>query len=624
MTERASRSNQRRLTAVLTIGFLALALAVRAARTDPATGWELSIYRATPIAFWIGVLVATVAAALTALHAREGSHLRKLALLLGPLGVVSVVALPVVRGYYFFGAGDALSYLGWTRLIEDGGLNPVEFLYPGIHSVAIFTSHASGLPLRRTLMTVPTVFAAGFVAFVALAVGRIASTRRGVVAGAFAATLLLPVNNISTFLLPYPTLEAIFFAPIVFYLLFRYVTDGGELAGVSDRLALTPFGILFVLASVATVLYHPQIGSALIAILVAILGVQLLAPRLQSRVGRLELAEHRTIAFPTVLVGAFAALWTPRFDRAHGALQGVLEGMRSRIFGAESSGNVSQQGDSLTELGGSLLEVFLKLFGVSLLLSMVAGVVLLLAVARRLGDDPDRNALLTYLAVGFVPLLGLFALFFGAGITSLSFRYLGFVMLLVTIVVAVAFADGLPVGGTSLSPPTSLPTPTRKTLAVAVFVLLLTPQLLLVFHSPHIYQASSQVTQQQYEGYETAFEHRDADVQFAGLRTGPVRYVDAIYGTTTDDTTPDGQVFEGRNEGIPFEVFGNNATSHYDACRYVALDDANYEREVTLYDGLRYDEADFASMETTPAIHRVQSNGEHRLYLIAADRGCTA
>ncbi|SFS10662.1 hypothetical protein SAMN05216559_3779 [Halomicrobium zhouii] len=604
------RSRRRRFTGVLAVGFLALTAAILAARSTPIDGYELSIYEATPPTFWAGVVLAALAAAIVALSAPPKSVPRRLGLLLGPMAIVSVVALPVLRGYYFFGAGDALSYLGWARLIADEQLNPVELLYPGIESTAIFVAQTTGITLRRSLLLIPPLLFAAFVVSVTLVVGRISTSRNGVVAGCFAALLVLPINNVHTYIVAYPTTAAIFFSPLVLYALFRYVTDEGSVARLGDRTLLTPFGVLLGIAGVAAILYHPQVGANVIAILFTVLGLQVLARASRRWVGSTAISAHRAIVAPAAVVGGFFLLWTPRFDRAQDTV-GTL--VTLLVSGADPGGTIEAKGTSLATLGGGIEELFLKMFLVSGVLSLVAGLVMLATLTRRLDDAPDRNALLTYLTVAFAPIFVLFLAFMVASLSVQQFRYLGFIMVFVTIFVAVAVADGIPFGLPIRSPTT------RTTLAVGVFALLLVPQLAMVFSSPYIYQPSSQVTERTMEGYETSFEQRDPEVWHTGVRGGPRRYVDAYHGTTGSNTAADGTTFEGKDEMIPFGVWGNNMTEFYSRCRYVALEQSDYQREVGLYDGFRYSEAGFERMETDPRIHRVQSNGDFRLYVVAPE-----
>src|SRR6056297_2167584 len=84
----------------LVVGFLAIAVAIVTAYRSPATGYEQSIYRATPTTYWIGTGVAAllgIVVAVTATHRR-----RDAAHLLVVLAVLSAIALPAIRGYYFY------------------------------------------------------------------------------------------------------------------------------------------------------------------------------------------------------------------------------------------------------------------------------------------------------------------------------------------------------------------------------------------------------------------------------------------------------------------------------------------------------------------------------------------
>jgi len=102
--------------AALTLGFLALTAALVSARTNPAVGYEVSVYRATPVAVWAGLGVAFVVSLVVSLF--ERSRLRWVGLALGGTAALTVFALPLIRGYYYYGANDAMTHLGWVRDLE--------------------------------------------------------------------------------------------------------------------------------------------------------------------------------------------------------------------------------------------------------------------------------------------------------------------------------------------------------------------------------------------------------------------------------------------------------------------------------------------------------------------------
>jgi hypothetical protein len=57
-------------------------------------------------------------------------------------------------------------------------------------------------------------------------------------------------------------------------------------------------------------------------------------------------------------------------------------------------------------------------------------------------------------------------------------------------------------------------------------------------------------------------------------------------------------------------------TEFYGHDRYVGVSRGTVEKEVGIYDGFRYSREEFVAVETSPGIHRVQSNGEFWLYYV--------
>lgn len=586
---------------LLAAGFIALGIAVMSAWSDPGRTYELDIYAATPGSFWVGIAAAAFTGLLVAFHGEVTRSVRTAALGLVGLSVFAVLGLPILRNFYFYGPGDSLSHLGWARLMDDGRLSPLGLLYPGIHSTAVFVKSLIGVELRRAMQYVVLVFTAIFVVFVPLSVREISDSRWAVVTGFAVALLLLPINNVSVFHLPYPTAQAIFFVPLILYLALKYVTlpDGDFPRSV------TPAGILLALGSIAVVLLHPQQAGSVLLLFFGIVLVQFIYRR---RRPDHPISSQRPFYFQfAVLVIAFL-LWAPRFNRVQSAGQGFISG----LLGSEPVGNeISTRAVSLSVLGGSIQELFLKLFGVALVFSLITGFVVLATLFGRLDDDPVQASTLRYLSLGLVFLGMAFLAFFAGSVSVLPFRYLGAIMVVATIVATVGLLEGVPV---------SIPWSSWRTMravAVLVFGIFLVMQMAHVHESPYIYQSSDQVTKMTMVGYENSFETRDPEVWFTGIHGGPKRFIDATYGTTrADDRTADGRLFEGKDESIRSAVFGNNMTQYYGRDRYVPVTESDRRREVVLYDGLRYSVSGFRSLTTTPRIHRIRSNGDFRLYYI--------
>lgn len=596
------------LTGVLAIGFLSFAVAAFTAHGDPATAYELSIYESTTPIFWVACALALAAALVTGFHTRASRPLRGGAVALGSATVISIVMLPLLRGYFFYGGADSLSHLGWARQIAgeipSAPLSPTELLYPGIHTTAVAITGLTNVPLRRSLLFVVLIYTLLFVVFVPLVVRELVRDELAVIVGAFSALLLLPINNISVFNMPYPTGQAIYLLPLFVFLIIGVAVPGRFEGG---RLR---WGALLAIVSLALIFLHPLVAAAALLLLGTIAGVQFVYRRWQpSHV----IASHRPLYANVLFLGLAFLLWSHRFERVRRQETILIQGL---FFGGQPVGDeITGRAGSLAVLETGIAELYVKIFLVATVFTILAGLVGLAAVTGRLDDDAtDRSALVKYLAVGTVPIVAAFLAFFLASLSVLPFRFIGVVMVLGTILGAVAIADGIPFRPSR---------PSGRVLRGVVVVVLFTALALQMAHvhqSPYVYRGNPQVSQQKYVGHEIAFEHHDPDVWWAGPRTGPDRYLDAVYGTSNNDTTPGGLRFRGAETGVPFGVFGHNMTEYYGHDRYIGVSQETFQQEVGLYDGFRYSREEFATVETQPGIHRIQSNEGFWLYYVDPSR----
>lgn len=592
----------------LAIGFAALAGSIIAAYDSPATGYEVSIYQATPGAFWIGVGIALFAALYVAFDVGSG-HLRSWALGLSGLAVFSVAALPVIRGYHFYGLGDAMTHWGWVRFLANGDLYVLDLLYPGVHSIAGFTSHLTGVTYPHAILVVVLAFGLVFLSFVPLAAS-VLDARAALTIGAFAGLLFLPINNVSVYFMVHPSTQAIMFVPAMLYLVLRYVTDDGEGSMLTSR-----FGALLALSLVAFVFVHPQQAVNLFLLIGAIAFLQF-GYRLIRRDH--PISRHRPLYAHTAILAIALFAWTPRHPMAGGAASTLFEQVAT--FSFQPGAETTQRGTSLTAIGGSIEELFLKLFLVAAVFCLFAGILMLANLFGWLDTDkPHANAAITYLTFGLVPVFCLFALFFLAGYETQHFRVVGFMIAILTVLGAVAIARGAGYLSRRFSPESA-----RAVVAV-VFVLAISLSLPVLYASPYIYQNTNHVTQTQVSGFDTAFDHRSEEIRFTGIRSPGIRFGDALLGyedrsqfarpaSTGGPEYASQSIYETMDENETFSAATVQET--YEEPHYLPVTTTDYEREVDAYRGVRFSRQGFDSLETRPGVHRVHSNDEFRMYLV--------
>ena len=590
----------------LIVGYLSLLAAVAVAHANPATDYELSLYQATPVLVWIGLAVALVVGVVMIILANRSGRLHDAAALLVGGTTLVVFSLPLLRGYRFYGGGDSLSHVGWAREIATGALDPLNLLYPGMHSATVlFGAVADTSLLEANKYVVLVAFPLAFLLVVPMATQLLAATPRAYGIGLLAAALFAPINNISVHPVAHAASQAILISAFVFYLALAYLIRGRSTNGPPSWIPRASnsngLGGLLAVASVALLLIHPQQGLNVAMCFLAVTGIQLLAHRRDiSPLDRFRPLHVQTV----VLIAAFLA-WAPRFPRVQGAVTATVVSILSQ--GSTAGEVVASKSSSLVVVGGSLPGLFLKLFLGSTVLSIFAAAVIIIALTWRL-QDRDATALVISLTAALVPVASVFLVVLVASHGDQYFRYQGFIMVPVTILAAAGLALAfqrsrrIRLGRTA------------PVLVMVLFLVLLPAGAAAADSSPYIYQPTSQVSSAQIDGYASSFEHREPEVAYAGVRGGPRRYVDLHYGTERARETLD---FPGYETSVPTGVFAAaNYTDYFEGPRYFVVTQATYEKEVMLYDGFRYGADGFRALETTPGVNRVQSNDGFTLYRI--------
>ncbi|WP_049925904.1 hypothetical protein [Halopiger goleimassiliensis] len=579
----------------LACGFLAIALAALAARSAPATGYEVSIFASTPTPVWAGIGVALFVAVFAALTATTDRGVRGCALALGGLATVLFAGLPLVRNYLYYGYHDALTHLGWARALEQGSILPFDLTYPGIHTTGVYIGSVLEIPIARAMVFVTVVAALLFFVFVPLSVRAIVPDARATALAAFGAFLLLPITTIATHHHPHAMTQAIMFSAAFVYVLTRYLRSDPAENG-------TAFGAALALASVAAVVFHPQLVAHLLAVAVGICLVQFLARRFKSEGA---VTRHRTLYGHTLFLFAVFLLWTANNTFYFDTVEYIASRALEFVLGVgEAGASIGAQGASLSEIGVSMAEIFAKLFGPHLVLSVLAAGLLagvLVGVRTRYDHLP---AMATYYGVGLVALGTLFVVYFVASGSEIYFRVLGLMMVFVVILGSIAIS----LGYDALS--SRIPSTVAGSVVGLTVLALLVMSLLAVFPSPYIYHASPHVTETTASGYETAFAAQDDDVEMVGFRGTTNRFDDAIHGNE-ERMRAHGSVSE--------ETFDEGLTEYYDEDRYLIVTEADYQREQVAYQELRYGDGEIEAATSQPGVSRVLSNDEFELYYVHAE-----
>ncbi|WP_435064312.1 hypothetical protein [Halobaculum sp. EA56] len=598
----------------LASGYLALAAGVFVARLHPPNGYEPSIYAATPAVYWVCAVAALIVGFVAA--ATWGRFGRYAGIGLAGLTVVSFVGLPLIRGYYFYGGGDALTHLGYARAVSGGSAEFFNHIYPGGYGLSVFLARAMDVPVRHGMMYATLAVTAVTLLFLPLCVWTVLRDPRAAVLGAFTAMLLMPINNVSTTISFHTYTVATLYFPFALYLAFKHIARGGEDESLPGW--LSPANLIAPVALFSLVIFHPQVAVDTAILFTTFLLAGVVMRRLRTRketAHGVDVAADggrgpsRLLIGQTLVLAAVLVLWVSGFEKTYIFAENLVNSLETFTETGEGAGAVAQdRSESAERAGISLLELFAKLFSVNLLYVLACGG-LILAKVRSLFDGPasDADRAITYIALSALTLGPFFLAQFVGDVSGYFFRHLGFAMVLIGVVGSLALyraADGIgPVGDGA------------RTAVAVVGVLVVCVSLAAFFPSPYIYLPSDHTPEEEFAGFESGFAFLPDETSMAKPRPGPGRMMDA---TNSD---PDGvrlwQISGAQMSSLERVI---NATPEGGSADgyYLVLSERDREREVVGFHGIRFQAEDFERIHDArdPRITLVLSNGDFRIYYV--------
>lgn len=593
--------NLRRL--VLAVGFLVLAGAMLIAWNSPASGYEISVYAATPLSFWVGVGVAlSFSAFVCAVNPRD--LVAGYGLMLGGLTTLVIGALPLIRSYRFWGAADALTHLGFAGELREGAIGFTDLLYPGGHTSVVMLAEAFGLETTHAMLWFTLILLTIYLVFIPLAARAIVERPDATVFAAFSGFLLLPFNNVSTIFQFHTYSLGVLLLPFLAYLLIKHMRSGRQSRTLPESVG--GWNALLIVGGTAMLFMHPQVKLNVLILIGTFAGIHVLS---RWRRPKTSLSTLRAPYGSFVVLTVLWAIWSGHHWQTMAAGGNILNAIVMTVAGEGQVGQAATEaGASASAIGGSLLELFLKLFLVPSVYALLTVIVVTVSIVASSREHARQDySVITYVGVGGIVLAPFFFLHFLGDVSDHFFRHLGFGMVLVTLLGALSMyymVRGIGGSGGSV---------TLRTLGVWLLAAALILSILVLFPSPYVYLPGSHVSEGEMQGYETAFGHVEEETEWSGIRAGPGRFYDAL----VYDRPPGAVGFATVDGEELHDLLAGQAEND----RYLPVSERDYQREVSAYQGISYEESDFAAIHGSPQANHVQSNGEFELYYVRADTG---
>ena len=600
------------LKAALIFLFSLLSIALIITWNTPATGFEASIYRSTPLILWVSLISSVIAGIIItvvsiAKNELNRSYLWKIGFLLVFLSYAVCLALFIVRGYYMWCmGGDPASHIGWIKETLDTGHAPASLIYPITHiylSEIIFMTDFDLVFLHKI---VPLIFGLLCILFMyAFARSLFSKPDKALLTGviscslAFGWYLNLTPNALANLLFPFALL-----------LVVRYLQQNSW-----------PWAVALSAVILLYPVFHP-----IPAILLGMIFLTLWIPPALLEITRAhhgkKLGSFNFRRLDSILVRPFLILliWFASWISSFSLWGNTIKSMYQTI---SSEGEPSKMMDLMDKIvyaqgyGYSVIEVAIRQLWGPIILSILS-VISLLLLWRSLsqGRCHDKSLFSFYGPFGMlafiIPALYIFNLSFG------PLRLVIYVSILGTVFAAYLLTYLL----TGERKNSIFHGPSLKTAFVILVIFgLFLGGMLNLYTSPYNLTLSYQTTQSEITGMAYIYGHRNVSIPLSGITVAPGRLSHLLL-TPTERAAQRLPLY--LKERIAPWHFGYDEYSSISSSYGEETDMVLVQRDKVIYKDYfpkmapyRFDDNDFKRLNDDPAVSLLYSNGGLEFWKVA-------
>lgn len=484
--------------------------------TPAATGYELDIYEAIPYSVWVSIIISLMGSyaiiALSISFPRAGKF-HVVGMLLTLLSFISLLIIPLSRGYYSFGRGDVMTHLGYIVDILNGGTYlggrvGVEDSYPLIHLIGSQIVMIGGIDAGTISFIVPIFFTTFFSVGVYLMATYLSKEST---AGLIAFVICTPLLYRYVFLM---------YAPSAIFLMFFPILMG---AVISSSLRKDyRFVLLSIFAVLLAPLLHPGDGTLVMVMVFVVLVLwKLFSKHYFVTQARHELSGGRLMNLMAILVIAWIALisTTTTFS------WNVTQIWSDLVYGNVANSSIASS--SSVPAISSISNFFDSLEpGVLLLISVLVLSIIPIVISVRRGLNVQIGDLLVVLGALF--LLSILLYFYTPSVWLGSGRILRYFTLFLGVVLALVLFGYCKKGA-------------RAKIGVGVLMMVIILPLTLgglgtIFFAPSNGPYGDCVSRMEVSGMDWVFESGNTSIRIDEIGISQVRFSGLILGTGVEQS----------------------------------------------------------------------------------------
>lgn len=591
---------QRLIKIAAIVSFLLILVAiVQTMGVPPATTYDISIYDALPAGFWICILAALFishfAILIAVISKEEGGSWASgfLAIIVANCVLLSV---PLIRGYFIYGAQDEASHIGWVKdVLITGNIGQTDY-YPLMHIHGAIINLLSNIPLSLMIIITPVLFSLFFILAFHL-LSREVFVHKGEVLLATMFSSIMIFQWIQYSYAPYS--QSFLLIPFGIYLLLKGNRSNNKLS----------FNVLLILVIILLAFFHPLTS----LVMIGILALVDICPQLIRRSSRF--IARRTEWMSTRVFILMAAVVFSLWSAYTYALVNNVTKIFLFVMG-ESLSTDFQFYSNLVSISSpdlsTLVTLFMDRYGQAIILSIMAFIAIAyILYIRKKNSGRELNIHVLVAMVGFIFFIVAGTMFFVLPITFIFMRIVNVALIFSLLLVPFVLYR-------FLSNPKRIFSKVVTLLVCLCIISLLYFSTFNLLPSPKIKEVGNQVELSSYVGMSAYFHHCDRNVPVWEIGPYQVRYLALMYGMNVKEQYPTNLV-----ERYDHFGYDNNQSISipYSQSFYLYIDDSGRAFYPSIYPQFssewKLTPTDFSRLKTVdPGANLVYNDGNFENYYI--------
>lgn len=395
------------LATIAAICMLAVTLII--AVIPNATGYEMSIYHAYPLYFWL-LLLASLICGILILTYQAFTKSKSSWWISGLIIMITtnliIILLPGFRDYFISDYADELDHLGLIKDIAMTGYIGGSNIYPISHIIAYNISSVCALDIKLVLKIIPAIFYIIYIFGLLLLTKEMGGKfRQSLLVLSFSSVLLFTYFN-------YLFLPTQFFVELVPLIIFLFIR--------SQNCPNIYYGIIFIILLLPMPFLHP-LGSTFLVLIFIILMVSIIILKF---VNKRSVLEYKIVSFnyrsaipPALIVLIVFFMWFTNFALFNYSIDKAFNWFVYG-YGTTAMQGMVQDWETVNMTITQFLNLLFNSYGQCLIFSLLSLIAIIFLIGRILFSKKPINLNEIFLSLTFV----VFSLFY---ISTLVTGFLG-------------------------------------------------------------------------------------------------------------------------------------------------------------------------------------------------------